>query len=93
MSLAAPRSGEVLRVEDLYVWFPLRRSLTELLTLKARRYVRAVDGISFTVKEGEVFCLVGESGCGKTTTGKAVLGLVRATKGSILFRPSRAMAE
>jgi len=47
--------------------------------------VRAVDGVSFDVKRGEVFCLVGESGCGKTTTGKALLRLVDATEGDVFF--------
>ncbi len=82
--------GEViLDVRDLRVWFPLRKSIVELVTFKPRRYVRAVDGVSFTVRRGEVFCLVGESGCGKTTTGKAILRLVEATGGSILFKPKR----
>jgi len=48
-------------------------------------WVRAVDGVSFDVKRGEVFCLVGESGCGKTTTGKALLRLVDATEGDVFF--------
>ncbi len=47
--------------------------------------MRAVDGVSFDVKRGEVFCLVGESGCGKTTTGKALLRLVDATEGDVFF--------
>ena len=84
---------DVVRVRDLRVWFPLRRSLTELLARRPRRYVRAVDGVSFAIREGEVFCLVGESGCGKTTTGKALLRLVKPTGGSVLFRPSRGLAE
>ncbi len=47
--------------------------------------MRAVDGVSFDVKRGEVFCVVGESGCGKTTTGKALLHLVEATEGDVFF--------
>src|SRR5438132_12927435 len=52
---------------------------------KKTKHVRAVDGVSFDVKRGEVFCLVGESGCGKTTTGKAILRLVEATEGDVFF--------
>ena len=83
----------VMDVRDLKVWFPLRKSLVELVTFKPRRYVKAVDGISFRVRRGEVFCLVGESGCGKTTTGKALLRLVEATGGSVLFRPKKGVIE
>jgi peptide/nickel transport system ATP-binding protein len=82
-------SDILLDVRDLKVWFPLRKSLTELVLMKPRRYVRAVDGISFKVRRGEVFCLVGESGCGKTTTGKALLRLVEATGGQALFKPKK----
>ncbi|MCE4610843.1 MAG: ABC transporter ATP-binding protein [Desulfurococcales archaeon] len=86
-------SEVLLDVRDLKVWFPLRRSLTEIATFKPRRYVRAVDGVSFTIRRGEVFCLVGESGCGKTTTGKALLRLVEATGGSALFKPKKEVLE
>ncbi|MCE4615641.1 MAG: ABC transporter ATP-binding protein [Aeropyrum sp.] len=85
--------GDVLRVEDLRVWFPLRRTITELVTLRPQRYVKAVDGITFNVKRGEVFCLVGESGCGKTTTGKAILRLVEPTGGTALFKPKSELVE
>ncbi|RUM48262.1 MAG: peptide ABC transporter ATP-binding protein [Hyperthermus sp.] len=85
--------GIVLRVENLSVWFPLRRGLIEVLRFRPRRYVYAVNNVSFALREGEVFCLVGESGCGKTTTGRALLGLVKPTGGRILYRPSRELAE
>ncbi len=79
-------SDVILRVQDLKVWFPLRRSLTEVLKRKPPRYVRAVDGISFDLRRGETFCLVGESGCGKTTTGKAILRLVDIHSGTMYYR-------
>jgi len=90
-----PEPGEekVLVVRDLRVWFPIRRSLIETITGRARLYVRAVDGVSFDVKRRETFCIVGESGCGKTTTGKALLRLVPITSGSALFRPSKPVVE
>src|SRR3989442_11516517 len=52
---------------------------------KETKHVRAVDGVSFDVQRGEVFCLVGESGCGKTTTGKALIRLNDPTGGNIFF--------
>jgi oligopeptide/dipeptide ABC transporter ATP-binding protein len=67
------------------VWFPVRTGLVAGLVGKETRNVHAVDGISFDVNRGEVFCLVGESGCGKTTTGKAILRLNDVTRGHILF--------
>ena len=84
-------SGEqpILEVRDLKVWFPLRRSIKEILARAPVRYVHAVDGISFDVFEGETFCLVGESGCGKTTTGKAILRLVDIYSGSVRYRPTQ----
>lgn len=75
----------MIRVRDLKVWFPLRRGLLRELLGGKPQWVRALDGVSFDVKRGELFCLVGESGCGKTTTGKAMLGLVDATEGDILL--------
>src|SRR6266571_5111873 len=78
--------GEPLvRIRDLKVWFPLRHGLLRELVGGKTTWVRAVDGASFDIRRGEVFCLVGESGCGKTTTGKAILRLNEPTHGSIFF--------
>jgi len=79
----------LLYVRDLKVWFPLRRGLKDFLTMAPRKYVRAVDGISFTIEEGEILALVGESGCGKTTTGRAVLRLAVPASGIVGFKPSK----
>jgi peptide/nickel transport system ATP-binding protein len=76
----------IVEVKDLKVHFEMKKSLAGDLFGKDRRVLKAVDGISFQINEGEILSLVGESGCGKTTTGKALLGLVKPTEGSILFK-------
>jgi oligopeptide/dipeptide ABC transporter ATP-binding protein len=77
--------ARLLSVRDLEVWFSVRTGLLSGLARKEEKHVRAVDGVSFEVERGEVFCLVGESGCGKTTSGKAILRLNEATGGHVLF--------
>jgi oligopeptide/dipeptide ABC transporter ATP-binding protein len=75
----------LITVDDLKVWYPLRAGLVASLLGREQRYVRAVDGVSFELQRGEIFGLAGESGCGKTTTGKALLRLVRPSAGSIQY--------
>ena len=78
---AQPAKEKLLAVENLHVHFPIRAGL-----LRRRiGWVRAVDGVSLTVHQGETVGLVGESGCGKTTTGRAVMGLVKSSSGRITF--------
>jgi len=74
-----------LEVENLRVYFPVKGPLIERLFQRNKNFVHAVDGVSFALKPGEIFGLVGESGCGKTTTGRAVLRLLDPTSGSIKF--------
>jgi peptide/nickel transport system ATP-binding protein len=71
----------LLTVEDLQVHFPIRTGVFSRIS----GWVKAVDGVSFTVRQGETLGLVGESGCGKTTTGRAILRLVEPTAGRVLF--------
>jgi oligopeptide transport system ATP-binding protein len=74
-------SDALLEVRDLVKHFPVGGGMLA----KAQGVVRAVDGVSFSIKKGETLGLVGESGCGKTTTGRCILQLERATSGTILF--------
>jgi peptide/nickel transport system ATP-binding protein len=73
----------LLEVTDLKKYFPCQRSFIENLLTRTKDYVHAVDGVSFSIEKGQIFTLAGESGCGKTTTGKLVLGLIPATSGSV----------
>jgi peptide/nickel transport system ATP-binding protein len=75
----------ILQVHDLHKHFPVSSLVRDVLSRKPRRYVRAVDGVSFAVQQGEILALVGESGSGKTTVGMNVLGLQQPTRGRILF--------
>jgi oligopeptide/dipeptide ABC transporter ATP-binding protein len=75
----------LLEVEDLAKDFPLRAGLLAGLVAGRRRVVRAVDRVSFTLDPGETLGLVGESGCGKTTTGRLVLRAIEPTRGRIRF--------
>jgi oligopeptide/dipeptide ABC transporter ATP-binding protein len=79
-------SGTLLTVEHLTKWFPIREGILASVRGARQRYVKAVDDVSFEIKEREVLGLVGESGCGKTTTGRTVLRLVEPTSGKAYFK-------
>lgn len=74
-------SKPLLTVDSLRVHFPVRAGMLR----RQVATVKAVDGVSLEVRAGETVGLVGESGCGKTTTGRAIVGLVKATEGSVRF--------
>ena len=78
--------NEILRVIDLKKYFPLKVGFFKSIFSKEIPVVRAVDGISFNIKHREIFGLAGESGCGKTTTGRAVIRLIEPTSGKVYFK-------
>jgi oligopeptide transport system ATP-binding protein len=73
----------MIRVENLQVHFPI---MGGFILPKQVGSIKAVDGLNFEIKQGETLGLVGESGCGKSTTGRAILQLERATHGKIYFQ-------
>lgn len=79
-------NDNLVEVRGLKKWFPVQTSFVETILARRIDYVRAVDGISFDIRRGEVFGLAGESGSGKTTTGRLILRLVEPTEGGIRFK-------
>jgi len=75
--------GILLDVTDLRASYPVRRSIADRLARRPRQRVRAVDGVSFSLRRGEMVALVGESGCGKTTTAQTILRMVESAGGTI----------
>ncbi len=80
-SVPITQSSVLLQVSDLQVHFPIRKGILQHTVGQ----VKAVDGVSLEIPQGRTLALVGESGCGKTTTGKALLQLIRPTAGSVRF--------
>ena len=80
-SKLGPSSKDMLVVNDLKKYFPVRSGLLQ----RVNAWVKAVDGVSFTIREGETFGLVCESGCGKTTVGRTILRLLPHNGGSVFF--------
>lgn len=80
-------TDRIMYVKDLRKYFPLRRGIVDFFKRRPPLQVKAVDDSSFDVRFGEVFGLVGETGCGKTTAGKVVIRLYFPTSGTVLFKP------
>ena len=79
----------ILEVQGLVKYFPIRKGLLRRVVGK----VRAVDGVSFTIEKGETLALVGESGCGKTTTARCILRAMTPTSGRILFHIANTIVD
>lgn len=75
----------MLIVENLRKYFPVTQSFTDMLLRRPANAIKAVDGVSFSLARGEVLAIVGESGCGKTTVARTLIGLEEQTGGQILF--------
>jgi peptide/nickel transport system ATP-binding protein len=73
----------LLEVAGLQTRYPVRRSIADRLARRPRQWVRAVDGVSFSLRRGEMVALVGESGCGKTTTAQTILRMVEPAGGTV----------
>jgi peptide/nickel transport system ATP-binding protein len=83
--MEATQDKMVLQVKDLKQYFPIKRGFMK----RTVGFVKAVDGVNLYVNEGETLGLVGESGCGKTTTGRCILRAIEPTSGEVLYRDSK----
>lgn len=85
MSASPTSQDNLIEVTDLKKWFPVQTSFLDTFLSRKVDHVRAVDGVSFTIRRGEVLGLAGESGSGKTTIGRLVIGLEEPTEGQVYF--------
>src|SRR5262249_52106342 len=88
-SIANHDDDVLLQVRDLKKYFPIQRGLWR----KTVGQVKAVDGVSFELRAGETLGLVGESGCGKTTTGRLILRALQPTEGEVRLRHDQQMVD
>jgi len=86
MTAPSANAPPILEVRRLKKYFPVQQTMGEMLLRRPPNYVKAIDGVTFSLAQGEVLALVGESGCGKTTIAKTLIGLEEQTEGEILFQ-------
>ncbi|KAF0818977.1 Oligopeptide ABC transporter, ATP-binding protein OppF [Bacillus sp. ZZV12-4809] len=89
MSATLTKEKEILQVKDLQQHFPIKGGVFG----RTVNHVKAVDGVNFTIYEGETVSIVGESGCGKSTTGRAILRLDEPTGGEVIFQGSNLLSK
>ena len=75
----------LIEVRGLKKYFPVRRGWSDVIRGRKQKFLKAVNDLNFTIEENEVFCLAGESGCGKSTTGRLLVRLLEPTEGQVLF--------
>ncbi len=78
--------SRLIEVSNLKKYFPVEHGFFQRIVSRKKEYVHAIDDISFSINHGEIFCLVGESGCGKTTTANVLVGLERPTAGKFKWK-------
>jgi peptide/nickel transport system ATP-binding protein len=79
------RHNVIYKLENVQKWFPVHRTMKDIV-YGQKNWIKAVDGVFLEIKEGEIFTLVGESGCGKTTTARLVMKLLEPTGGKLFFK-------
>lgn len=89
MSATLTKEKEILQVKDLQQYFPIKGGVFG----RTVNHVKAVDGVNFTIYEGETVSIVGESGCGKSTTGRAILRLDEPTGGEVIFQGTNLLSK
>ncbi len=80
-----PIQDDLVQVKDLKKWFPVQKGFLDQMLAGHLDFIRAVDGVTFNIRRGEAFGLAGESGSGKTTIGRCVIGLEQPTEGHVIF--------
>jgi len=85
MTERSQETATLVEVRNLKKWYPIHKSFLDRVLAGTQKYVRAVDGISISIKRGEVFGLAGESGSGKTTAGRLIVRLEDPTEGEVFF--------
>ncbi len=84
-SYSKENNEKVVEVENLSKWFPLKYGITDMIAKKPKRYIKAVNNVTFDIYKGENLGLVGESGCGKSTLARNIIRLYEPTNGKIIL--------